>query len=260
MVSTAYSVETTAGVVLNVSKIGHGLPVLIVHGSLASSGDWMGVADILSRDREVHVLDRRGHGGSGDSEDYDLRTEIEDVVAVLTTIDGPVTLVGHSYGAIVAIEAALQRPVSALVLYEPPLAVNGPVAGEALAPYADAVESGDNDGALVIGLRDILHVPVEAIEFLRTIPVWPQMAALAPTWTRELSQIDQHGGDVEGYRDLTTPTTLLLGDSTPSHHIDATNALASALRNATIIDLPGQGHFAHWEQPDVLARYIAAQG
>jgi pimeloyl-ACP methyl ester carboxylesterase len=258
MVLATYDVEASDGVMLHVTKVGQGKPVVIVHGSLSTSEDWRGVADALAPERTVHVFDRRGRGGSGDSEDYDLQTEVDDVVSVLRSLDEPATLVGHSYGAIVALEVARQHPIDALVLYEPPLAVNGPVAGDALGPYADAIASGDIDGALVIGLQEAIHVPAEGVGFLRTTPLWGQMSALAPTWTRELAQIDQRGGDVERYRDLQVPTTLILGEATPPHHVDATNALSRVLPNSTVVSLPGQGHFAHLEQPALLAAKIGS--
>jgi pimeloyl-ACP methyl ester carboxylesterase len=256
MVLSTYDVDMPGGVVLHVTKVGQGKPVVIVHGSLSTSQDWRGVAQALAPERTVHVFDRRGRGGSGDALEYNLQTEVDDVVSVLRSLDEPAVLVGHSYGAIIALEAAHQYPIDALVLYEPPLAVNGPVAGEALAPYADAIASGDVDRALVIGLQDVIHLPADGVGFLRTTPLWGAMSALAPTWTRELAQIDQHGGDVERYRDLVVPTTLILGEATPQQLDAATTALSRVLPNGTVVSLPGQGHFAHLEQPALLAAAI----
>jgi pimeloyl-ACP methyl ester carboxylesterase len=63
---------------------------------------------------------------------------------------------------------------------------------------------------------------------------------------------------VKRYRDLEVPTTLILGEATPQHHVDATNALSRVLPNSTVLGLPGQGHFAHLEQPALLAARIGS--
>jgi len=50
-------------------------------------------------------MDRRGHGMSGDSLEYTLQREAEDVAAVVNSQPGPLFLLGHSYGGICALEA-----------------------------------------------------------------------------------------------------------------------------------------------------------
>jgi pimeloyl-ACP methyl ester carboxylesterase len=64
--------------------------------------------------------DRRGRGGSGDSEYYSIEREFEDVAAVVDSIGEPVDVLGHSTGAVCSPEAALLTSnVRKLVLYEP---------------------------------------------------------------------------------------------------------------------------------------------
>lgn len=48
-----------------------------------------------------YAMDRRGRGASGDAPEYALEHEFEDVVAIVESIDEPVTLLGHSFGAFV---------------------------------------------------------------------------------------------------------------------------------------------------------------
>jgi len=67
-------------------------------------------------------MDRRGHGASGDSPDYALQKEAEDVAAVVNSRPGTVFVLGHSYGGVCALEATfLTERISKLILYEPPL-------------------------------------------------------------------------------------------------------------------------------------------
>jgi pimeloyl-ACP methyl ester carboxylesterase len=55
----------------------------------------------------VYAIDRRGRGGSGDSQNYSIEREFEDVAAVVDSIGELVNLLGHSMGAVCSLEAAL---------------------------------------------------------------------------------------------------------------------------------------------------------
>jgi hypothetical protein len=51
------------------------------------------------------AMDTRGRGASGDSPEYGLSKEAEDVAAVVNSRPGPVFVSGHSYGGVAALEA-----------------------------------------------------------------------------------------------------------------------------------------------------------
>ena len=77
------------------------------------------------------AMDRRGFGASGDTADYSIERDFEDVAAVVDAVaartGGPVALWGHSYGANCAMGAAtLTSNVHHLVLYEPSLGLPYP--------------------------------------------------------------------------------------------------------------------------------------
>ena len=68
-----------------------------------------------------------GSGASGDGREFSIEREYEDVASVVAAVEAPVTLFGHSYGALCVLGAArLDGAVDRLVLYEPPLPVDGP--------------------------------------------------------------------------------------------------------------------------------------
>src|SRR3712207_8240423 len=50
------------------------------------------------------TLFRSGRGGSGDSDDYAVEREFEDVAAVVDSLEESAILLGHSYGALCALE------------------------------------------------------------------------------------------------------------------------------------------------------------
>jgi pimeloyl-ACP methyl ester carboxylesterase len=201
-------------------------------------------------------MDRRGRGRSGDTADYGLARECEDIKAVLSVAGPRAHLLGHSYGAICALEAALRVPIGRLVLYEPPLPIAGPLVGAALEPYRAAVADGQLEEALTIGLRDIVHLSAHTLAVLRATPLWNRMASLTPTWTRELEVVDRLGPSLDRYAHLSAPTLLLLGTATAAHHQMAAAALSKILPNVRTVQLPGEGHVAHLTVPDIVAKAV----
>ena len=91
---------------------GKGRPVVLLHGLASTSRIWDFVAPLLARDFAVIAVDQRGHGDSGKPDQgYDFASVSGDVAALLAGrgIERPV-LVGHSWGADVALELAVAHP------------------------------------------------------------------------------------------------------------------------------------------------------
>ena len=117
-------------------------PVLLVHGAGASSAIWMMAMARLARAAHVVAIDLPGHGPSPLPDGGVAALGIaayRDAVGLLagTLCLGPSVLVGHSMGALVAIEAALAWPdkVRGLVLCA--AAPRLPVRDELLALFRD---------------------------------------------------------------------------------------------------------------------------
>ena len=93
---------------------------LMIHCSLDHSGSWGGLARYLSGALRMTAFDMPGHGRSGA---WDERGEIQKVTTDIaaTFCDGPTDLIGHSFGATVALRLAVEQPekVRSLTLFEP---------------------------------------------------------------------------------------------------------------------------------------------
>ncbi|MDV8022568.1 alpha/beta hydrolase [Rhodococcus sp. IEGM 1330] len=258
---TTEMVTSADGTSLGVHCLGSGSPVVIVHGSISTAESWLQVASHLAIDHRVFVLDRRGRGLSGDAPEYTLETEAADIAAVLAlaaeSTGGVPTLVGHSYGSICTLEAVRRgSQVASLVLYEPPLPVDGPVAGQHLAPYAAAIAASDNDGAMRIAMEHFIRAPAAETEAIAATPLWGLFLSLAPTWTRELEQIDACVSVMSEYGESATRTMLLVGEQSPKHLVGASAYLESRLRNVSKNVLTGQAHFANLVDPGQVASAI----
>lgn len=98
-------------------------PILLLHGLASAAHIWDFTAPLLATDRRVVALDQRGHGLSQKPDDgYDFATIVADDVAAADALGlgERIVLVGHSWGANVALELAAAHPqrVAALALVD----------------------------------------------------------------------------------------------------------------------------------------------
>ena len=98
--------------------------VICLHSSLSSSRQWQSLETRLQKSYRVTAVDLHGYG-HGPLQSAGPVNSLASEVALLNDLfeqqQGPIHLVGHSYGAAVAIKLALAYPqsISSLTLYEP---------------------------------------------------------------------------------------------------------------------------------------------
>ncbi|MEI9968221.1 MAG: alpha/beta hydrolase [Terracidiphilus sp.] len=255
---TAASVCSADGTRIGFSRFGEGPAVVFVHGSVSTHTDWMPVAKLLSRRFSCFVIDRRGRNKSGfGNSPYSIDRECEDIAAVAAEAGPGAALVGHSYGAICTLEAALRIPARRLVVFEPPLRVGGLIAGEYLEPYAQAIATNNLDAALEIGLKRFTRSSESAIAKLRASRAWARLRTLAPTWTRELEVMDTISPDLDRYRAIACPILLLAGSDSPDHPMkDSVRALAESIPAIQTEILADHGHTGIRTAPAAVASLI----
>lgn len=255
---TRGSVTSADGTSIGYVRVGTGPALVMVHGSISTHADWLAVAKLLSPHFTCFLMDRRGRGMSDPgAEPYHIEREYEDITAVLAAAGPGASLMGHSFGAICALGAAAKTSVTRLVLYEPPLPVGGPVAGAYLEDYRRAVEAGQFDEALGIGLRRFVRLPPELVEAMRPTPIWTSMLTMVGGWAREMEAIDALGPDVSRYWAVRCPVILLLGTRSSWHPLqNATRALADTLAQARVAPLEGEGHMAIRTAPGLIAKAV----
>jgi pimeloyl-ACP methyl ester carboxylesterase len=245
-------VASADGTRLALWREGSGPPLVAVHGTTADHTRWLRVAPRLASRFTVYLMDRRGRGRSGDAASYSLRHEAEDIRAVVRHAGKGVTLVGHSYGGLCSMEAALDLPeLHRLILYEPPLPVGSGMVPQAVRVELERlVESGDREGALLYFYREVVGAPEAELESLKAQPIWTARIAAAHTIAREANEEERYGLDLGRLGALRVPTLLLLGGESPATFVEATALLHDAIPNSRVHELEGQRHIAMDTAPE----------
>jgi pimeloyl-ACP methyl ester carboxylesterase len=119
---TTGSVTSKDGTRIGFLRVGQGPAVVLLHGSNESARSHIHLALALADAFTLYLPDRRGRGLSGPHRpDYGIRTEVEDLQAVLTG-SGAEKVFGVSIGALIALEAARTQPaIRQIAAYEPAL-------------------------------------------------------------------------------------------------------------------------------------------
>jgi pimeloyl-ACP methyl ester carboxylesterase len=250
-------VKSKDGTLIAYERSGTGPALVLVHGTTADHTRWASVLPMLEQKFTVYAVDRRGRGESGDSAVYSIEREYEDIAAVVSSIRGPVNLLGHSYGALCSLEAALRvTNLNKLILYEPVISVGVPLYPPgARAKIQALLDSGDREGVLLVFFREIVGMPEHEIAVLRKEPVWASRLAAAHTIPREFADED-YILDPMWFRNLNVPTMLLQGAESPDFLKAATEAVHAALPNSKIVVMAGQQHIAMSTAPQMFVRLV----
>ncbi|MFJ3820855.1 alpha/beta fold hydrolase [Streptomyces nodosus] len=198
-------------------------PLVLLHALGESATDWEVVVPALARSRRVYALDLRGHGRSDWPGEYSLELMQTDVLRFLDALGlGPVDLVGHSMGGIVAYLLAENCPqrVSRLVLED----VSTPRPRERTTPTRP-------DGTLTFDWEMVLAVR-------------RQIDVPDPGWLERLGRI--------------TAKTLVLAGG-PRSHVpqDGVAELARRITGGRLVTVP-VGHLIHHAAPEAFTEAVSA--
>jgi pimeloyl-ACP methyl ester carboxylesterase len=237
-------VTSADGTAIAVWRSGQGPPLVLVHGATADHSRWAPVLPGLEERFTVLAMDRRGRGASGDAGDYAIEREYEDVAAVVEWAGEDVGLLGHSYGAICAAEAALLSDrIGKLILYEPPMGfLQSPP--EVVQRLEDLLEAGERDELVAYFMREVAGLPPEQVDLLRSMPAWEARIAAAGTIPREERASREYSFAAERFGAVQVPTLFLQGGDSPEAFARAAEAMRDALPHCRVLVMPGQRHAA----------------
>ena len=250
------------GTTIGFDVLGSGPPLVLVHGVFTNRvSNWITVRDGLSARFTVYAMDRRGRGETSSSPASSTREEFEDVAAVIRSVDQPVFLLGHSYGAHVALGAASLLPerVRKLILYEPPTA--GSMSGTTERSLQEDARRGDWDAFVARFFSEVAQVSSDELYTIQTSPIWGMLVDGAkPTWS-DLEAFRGYDFDPKEFGSLAIPVTFLCGSESPPIQFVTTDALMETLPEAKRLELKGQGHDGMYSDPllfiDTVSRVFA---
>lgn len=250
------TVRSKDGTLIAVECAGAGPSLVIVHGGTGDRSRWTPLFPLFASRFRVCAMDRRGHGASGDSPNYSLQREAEDVVAVVNSRPDTVFLLGHSYGGVCALEAAfLTNKISKLVLYEPPLQDLDHSA--AVDRMERMIQKGDREQALVTFLEEIVMISPSEIAAMKTRPSWPGLLASVASSIRQARALAAYRFDPKRMSTMKVPTLLLTGSETASPQLkQAISGLLDSLPHRALFVFEGQQHNAMDTVPQQFAEAV----
>ena len=266
---------TVGDVRLHYLDIGSGAPVVLLHGNAVHAMDFTtsGLLSRLARKHRVIAFDRPGFGHSARPRDR-LWTAAAQAALIRGAldrlgIDNP-TLLGHSWGTMVALEMALQSDadIRKLVLvsgyYFPTARADALLAAPQALPLVGDILRYTLSPLLA---RATLDHTVKTMFAPRPVPV-----DFVPTLSREMlvrpSQLRANSEDAlfmipgaarlrDRYRALNVPTAIFAGDADRVVDPEAHSfRLHRELPGSEFHLLPGVGHMAHHAAVDEIADAI----
>lgn len=247
--------------------------VLALHPSLAHGGAFSALAGHLP-DLQIVAPDMIGHGqgapwdGQSDYFNACTRAAIGQAESLAAQHGAPIDVLGHSFGGVVALRIALERPelLRRMVLIEPVLfaAARADGAPEYRAYAAEhalfdaLLAQGDLDAAAEAFLRHwgdgrpFSSLPLAARAYIRH---------RLPLVAAQSAGLMQDTGALMGYLRLEScpiPTLLLRGTASPPIIAAIARALLQRLPNAQEVILRGAGHMAPLTHAALCAPAIAA--
>ena len=189
------------------------------------------------------------------TEGHSVEDEARDVVTVIEAVGEPVFLLGHSYGAHCSLAAAVLAPASIrkLVLYEaicPHI-----ISQQALGHLERLAGARAWDDFAMTFFRDLLSVPVVALEELRATALWPPIITDARASLGDLRALTGYDFNAARFGQLHVPVLLQIGSESP-RDLYVTDALAAVLPDARVEELPGQAHEGMTTAPELYAQAV----
>jgi pimeloyl-ACP methyl ester carboxylesterase len=241
---------------------GHGRPMVLLHGGLASGETFGPIMPALSADHTVIAPDLQGHGRTADIDrPIDVRLMADDIAALITYLglDHP-DVVGYSLGGGVAFWTAVRHPakVGRMVM------VSANTRRDAIYPEMLAQQGNMN---------------AAAAEFMKDTPMYELYQRTAPRpedFPRLLDKIGQSMANDFDFNDevrgLKVPTLVAFGDTDmtpPSHAVEIFELLGGGQRDGgwmgegrppgghALAIIPGATHYNVFQSPVLAAAILA---
>ncbi|MFC9586227.1 alpha/beta fold hydrolase [Streptomyces yangpuensis] len=225
-------------------------PIVLVHGTRFSAGQWSPQLSSLQGDFRVAAVDLPGHGARA-AEHWSLDAATEVIAAAAEQLDhGPALVVGHSLGGYAALEFARRRPelLRGLVLAGASASTKGAWA----TPYrwvarlvpripADRLTRWNDRLLRRIHPPDVVDATIRAGYAFHTLPV---------AWGEVLGRFD-----ADAMRHVAAPVLILNGEKDTVFR-SGEREFARAHPDARIELIPRARHLANFDDPEAFTAAV----
>ena len=246
------------------NMITHGEPtdqpgLLIAHGLYGSGRNWGVIAKRLSDTRQVVAVDMRNHGQSDWQDTHSYQELADDLAEVLTHLDRPFDVMGHSMGGKASMVLALQQPelVNRLIVAD-----IAPVSyTHTQLPFITAMKSVDLGGVekrsdAAEQLAPMVEDPQLVSFFLQSLDVKNQR------WILNLEALQQEMPKIMSFPEIDGsfegPTLFLSGALSDYVKSDHRPEIKRLFPRAQFAKIPGAEHWLHAQKPREFEAAIRA--
>jgi pimeloyl-ACP methyl ester carboxylesterase len=235
-------VVQTGDIMTYYEEYGSGPPLLLLHGSLGNTTDWVNVAPELAKSYRVILVDSRGRGrSSDDSTPLTYHQMMSDTLLLMDALGITKThLLGWSDGAIIGLDMAIHHPerLASLVSY------GGQSTVEAGTQFLD-------DFVRTMTINDVK----DWADAYRAVSPQPERAELELEKVRGmLLYLPDYSK--KQLKSITVPVLVL--DGANEEVVEPTHAreLSKMITGSKLVIMPGTGHFAPYEKPAEFSKAV----
>lgn len=248
------TVRSNDGTTISYRTVGQGPAVIVIPGAMSTADDYAAFADALGENFTVHTIERRGRGLSGPQGDhYGIGKECEDVAA-LRDQTGARYLVGHSYGGLVALEAARNNTaLTKIAVYEPGVSVDGGISMRWVPGYQQRLAErryldAFAEFSIATGPQRARNTPRWMMRLVLLLMMRAEqrqkLYRLLPANLLEHQEVARLDNTYHNYREVSAPTLLMFGGRSGLTWVaPAIERLAEVLPTSEPREFPKLDHF-----------------
>ncbi|MDR2823443.1 MAG: alpha/beta hydrolase [Mycoplasmataceae bacterium] len=269
-------IKSTDGTIIAYHKMGTGPSIVIVHGGMELGSSHLDLANTLSQKYTVYLYDRRDRGASVAiaSSRYCMQEEISDLMAMIQLSQAKY-IFAVSAGALITLQFLLTNfSVEKVMLYEPPLSINGSINFKYMRRFDKEIASQKILDAFITTMRGSKMAP----SIMKMIPRFilrkgmkkmgekdnhdiDALGKLIPTFKHDVQLAVETQDTLDSYKVIKTQTLLIGGGKSPKYLKTALHHLQETLPHASTVVLKKCDHIGSSNKqaggnPDLVAQAI----